>query len=335
MLADKVSDAGGPPECLVTAEALNDSSLAAGTHHIIAVGTWQDNVVLRKCWGHWAMTRWQREMLERDQQASRKGRPASMLTARADGPDWRWTGDFFAFGFGHFTGSVGYVEPGRNPYSLQLIANGIGKPDDLGKADQFFVIKVTGTDAVGVARAAKAFADTAMLHGLIPPPGAKLPADWSPDALGSAQFTPAPPSWAPAADIPGGKPLRYIGWLQGYSLLYSGFAEAAGVEPKLVWRLKYQTPGGFKDYMTFLTPRASDNEVLIAEMADEAAAQKAVDGLKASVGSGWQPFAPANGWQGFRSAEGDTFLHCGHFVLGESLPVGVDEALLKTLRKAE
>ena len=341
MLADKVSAAGGPAECLLTAEALNDTPLAAGTHHIIAVGTWLDNVVLRKCWGHWSMTRWQREMLKRDQRtrpratAAVAGRPASMLTARTDGPDWRWTGDFFAFGFGHFAGSVGCVEPSRNPYSLQLIANGIGKPDDLGKVDQFFVIKVTGTDAAGVARAAKALAETAMLHVLIPNAGAKLPANWSPGELGAGQFPSAPPSWAPTSDVPGNSSLRYVGWLQAHSLLYAGFAEAAGVEPKLVWRLKYQTPGGFKDYMSFLTPRASDNEVLIAEVADDAAAQKAVDGLKSSVGSGWQSFTAASGWQGFRSAEGDTFLHCGHFVLSESLPAGVDEALLKVLRKGE
>lgn len=333
LIAEKLRAAGGPENNLLTAEALNDDPVAAGTHHVVAVGTWLDNVVTRKCWGHWAMTRWQREMLERDQKASREGRPASMLSARTEKPDFRWQGDFSAFGFGHFFGSVGYVEPGRNPYCLALIPNGLAKAEDLGKADQFFVIKVTGTDAAGVARAARAFTDSGMLHGIVPLEGAELQGDWSPAALGAPQLAAPLPTWAPAADLPGDKPLRFLGWLQAHSLIYAGLAEASGIEPRLAWRLKYQLPRGFKDYMTFVTPRASDNEVLIAEMADPAAAREAVEGLKASVGKDWGPFTAAGGWQGYRSAEGHTFLHSGQFVLAESLPPGFDESLLRTLRK--
>lgn len=336
-LAEKLRAAGAPengaPQTkLMTAEALNDDPVAAGTHHIIAVGTWLDNVVMRKTWGHWAMTPWQRAQLERDYQASREGRPASMLTTPDAGPDWRYTGDFFAFGFGHFTGSVGYVEPGRNPYALQLIPNELGpKPADMATTDQFFVIKITGTDPEGIARAGKAFAEGSLLHGVIPAAGVKLPADWRPDELGAPQFPTVPPAWASIADLPGEKPLRCLGWMQGYSLLYAGFTEASGVAPKRLWRIKYQTPAGIKDYPSFLTPRASGNELLIAEVADGESARKAVDGLRTSTGTNWQPFA-VQGWRGFRSAEGHTFVQQGVFVLGETLPPGFDEALLKTIK---
>ena len=202
---------GGPTDNLRSAEALNRDPLAAGRHHLIAVGTWADNVVLRKCWGHWAMTAPQRAVYQREEETARAAFPADKLTPE-EAP-WRWAGDLTVFATGQFTGSVGYLEPGRNFYALQLIANGLGsKPEELAKTDQYFVLKVTGTDADGVARAANALLERGQLYGVLPAEEVTVPADWSPGALGHPQFIAPLPAWAPAADVPGDAPGCCLIW---------------------------------------------------------------------------------------------------------------------------
>jgi hypothetical protein len=332
-IAAALRAAGGPADNLRSADALNRDPLAAGRHHLIAVGTWADNVVLRKCWGHWAMTAPQRETYRREEEATRAAFPPDKLTP-IEAP-WRWTGDLTVFATGQYTGSVGYLEPVRNFYALQLVANGLGpKPEEIAKTDQRFVLKVSGTDADGVARAAKAFLERGQLYGVLPAEDVAVPADWSPGALGRPQLTAPLPAWAPAADVPGEAPLRCLGWLQGTGLHYAGFREATGVAPRRLWRVKFAGSAGFKAYDDFLTPRASGHEVLIVETADPAAARAAVQGFSTALGGTWQPHT-VNGWNGARSADGVTVLASGSYVLAESLPPGPDLALLAILKTPE
>ncbi len=337
MIAERLHAAGDGGQVLFTAEQLNDEPLIAGRNHIISVGTWSNNVVTRKTWGHWAMPAARREFIRREAQQAREGHNPDLLLPVSDGPDWRWPGDFSVFGFGHFNGSVGYIETGRNFYTLHLVANELeGDPKDLESLNHRFIIRITGSDSAGVVRAARVYLHGRMLHGIVPPPGADaIPADWTPTALGREQLMTAPPAWAPTGPQEGDHPATYAGWLQGYALQYAGFAQAAGVEPQRIWRLKYILPGGFRQYQGFLTPRASDNEVLIAEMADADAAARAARGLRdAARGNDWREYRVGK-WNGWRSPEGYTFLAQGHFVVAESLPPEQDATILNTLGDVE
>jgi hypothetical protein len=69
---------------------------ALGTHHVIVIGQWQDNQVLRMTWGHWANLRAERDWNAKgDQQAMEL---AGLWEKDIPAQDWRWQHDLFAFG---------------------------------------------------------------------------------------------------------------------------------------------------------------------------------------------------------------------------------------------
>ncbi|MCX7011011.1 MAG: hypothetical protein NTW86_00310, partial [Candidatus Sumerlaeota bacterium] len=92
---------------------------ALGTHHVIVIGQWEDNPLLRMTWGYWATSK-----ARRDWQAKGDARAVKMMDLwEKDIPAqaWRDRHDFFAFGYGEFDGpDVGYVQTVRNPFPILL-----------------------------------------------------------------------------------------------------------------------------------------------------------------------------------------------------------------------
>ena len=249
-----------------------------GTHHVIVVGGWADNLLLRATWGHWASSRDQREWQARGEDLARE----YMGLWDRDMPplQWRWQHELFAFGYGDFDGAgVGYVQTVRNPYTILLRtvpgqkSEVIRPKDEFPRNQMYFIVHLTGTGPQGIAKATDAFLAGGLLNGVIAGNEEDLPADWTLERLGRRQLLTDLPSWAPISNLPHG--VQYLGQQMPGSHLYAGFVEASGVRPTRCWRLKYRVPSGFVLYDSYPTNRASGNELFIAQMASAADAQKA------------------------------------------------------------
>lgn len=274
---------------LVDPDTLNTDYATLGTNHVICVGQWADNAVLRMTWGHWANSRQQRQWQAEGEQR------AMELTGlwEKDIPEqaWRWQHDFFAFGYGDFDGAdVGYVQTVRNPFPVLLRSvprqevydTSVPRPFDLLPANQmYFVIHLTGTGPAGVIKAVEVFLRDGLLNGVAP--GAVKPSldDWTLQGLGPRQLATDLPAWAPVAELPTG--IQYVGQQMPGSHLYGGFCEVSGVRPQRIWRLKYRGPGGFRFFESFPTNRASGNELLIAACASAEEANSAATALQKSL----------------------------------------------------
>ena len=302
-----------------------------GTNHVIAVGQWPDNQVLRMTWGFWASTKAQREWQAKGESIATE----LMDLWEKDIPpqEWRWKHEFFAFGYGDFDGpDVGYVQTVRNPFPILLRtvpgqktydASIIRISDKFPQNQMYFVVHLTGTGPEGVAKAADAFVSAGLLNGVVPGKAAP-PADWSLECLGAAQLAVDLPPFAPLRDLPAG--VRYLGQQMPGSHLYGGFCQAAGARPSRCWRLKYKLDDGFVLYDSYPTNRASANELFIAQMASGAEAERTASKLRETMEreperdrSGAAPKPP----EGLRVATRD------NFVLMHSFQAPEGDALLR------
>ena len=260
-----------------------------GANHVIAVGQWADNQVLRMTWGFWATSKSQREW-----QANGDAAAAELMNLREKNippQEWRWKHEFFAFGYGDFDGpDVGYVQTVRNPFPILLRtvpgqtvydANVIRVNDKPPQNQMYFVTHLTGTGPEGVAKAVDAFLGAGVLNGVVPGK-AQPPADWSLECLGAPQLAGDLPAFAPVRDLPAG--VRYLGRQMPGSHLYGGFCQASGVRPSRCWRLKYKLDDGFVRYDSYPTNRASGNEIFIAQVPSAADAERAVAKLRETMG---------------------------------------------------
>ena len=269
-----------PDAVMLDPDTLATDYATLGTHHVICVGQWADNQVLRMTWGHWASSRQQRDW-------NAKGEKRAMeLTDmwKKDIPEqaWRSQHDLFAFGYGDFDGAdVGYVQTVRNPFPLllrdapgQKVYNTeVPRPYDRAPENQmYFVTDLTGTGPAGVVKAADAFLRDGVLNGVVPGAAQSIPDDWKLERLGQKQLATDLPPWAPVTGLPTG--VQYLGQQMPGSHLYGGFTESCGVRPQRMWRLKYRVADGFRFFDSYPTNRTSGNELLIAQCAsaDQAAA---------------------------------------------------------------
>ena len=255
---------------LLDPDALATDYATLGANHVICVGQWADNPVLRMTWGHWANSRQERDWNAKGEQRAME--LTDLWKKDIPAQEWRWQHDLFAFGYGDFDGAdVGYVQPVRNPFPLLLrdvpgqthYNTSIPRPFDQAPANQmYFVTDLTGTGPAGVVKAVDAYLKDGLLNGVVPGSGKPLLDDWSLEGLGPKQLAVDLPDWAPLADLPAG--VQYLGQQMPGSHLYGGFCEASGIRTQRLWRLKYCLPSGFRFFDSYPTDRASGNELLIA-----------------------------------------------------------------------
>ncbi|MBL7187729.1 MAG: C-type lectin domain-containing protein [Phycisphaerae bacterium] len=269
-----------PGAILLDPDALATDYATLDANHVICVGQWGDNQVLRMTWGYWANSREERDWKSKGER--RAIELTDLWKKEIPAQAWRWQHDFFAFGYGDFDGAdVGYVQTVRNPFPIllrtvpgQTVYNTrIPRPFDDSPANQmYFITDLTGTGPAGVVKAVEVFLKDGVLNGVVPGAGRQLPDDWSLEGLGPKQLATDLPAWAPVADLPAG--VQYLGQQMPGSHLYGGFYEASGIRPQRLWRLKYRVAEGFRFFDSYPTNRASGNELLIATCAsaDEAKA---------------------------------------------------------------
>jgi hypothetical protein len=223
---------------LLDPDALATDYATLGTNHVICVGQWADNPVLRMTWGHWANSREERQWQAKGEQRAME--LADLWPKNIPEQAWRWQHDLFAFGYGDFDGAdVGYVQTVRNPFP-ELLRDvpgqarynlDIPRPFDRAPQNQmYFVTDLTGTGPAGVVKAVDVYLRDGLLNGVVPGAAKPLLADWRLQGLGPKQLATDLPAWAPVADLPAG--VQYLGQQMPGSHLYGGFSEASGVQPQ-------------------------------------------------------------------------------------------------------
>lgn len=263
---------------------------ALGTHHVIVVGQWEDNLVMRMTWGYWASSK-----ARRDWQAKGDARARELMNLwekYIPPQTWRDKHEFFAFGYGEFDGpDVGYIQTVRNPFPIllrtapgqtQYDTSRIRLNDHYPSNQMYFMVHLTGTGPAGVTKAVNAFLGTGLLNGVIPGAATSEITAWNLEGLGPKELATHMLPWFPTTGLPKG--IRYLGQQMPGSHLYGGFTEAAGQRPLRCWRLKYAEPSGFVFYDSYPTNRASGNELFIAEMSDAAAAGEAAKSVRSVIG---------------------------------------------------
>ena len=188
-------------------------------------------------------------------------------------------------GYGDLQGVLGVVESERNPFlhSQRIDSN----PFDT------CIVKISGTSVAGVLAAVQTFR-AGMLNGVVPAGAVTRPRTSLLD-LGPAM---APPPMQP--DALG--TLRYGGRTQCAAEEYRSFIDAAKVEPRHVWRLRYLAPHGW-DHIGAAGWLASPHRlafgeaVTVAEFPDAAAATR----VAAAIGAPGMPVVIA-AHPAFRSA---------------------------------
>lgn len=278
-----------PDAVLIDPDNLATDYAMLGTNHVICVGQWADNPVLRMTWGYWANSRAQRDWKSKGEQ--RAIDLADLWKKDIPAQAWRWQHDFFAFGYGDFDGAdVGYVQTVRNPFPIllrtvpgqTLYDTRIPRPFDQAPANQmYFITHLTGTGPAGVVKAVEVFLRDGVLNGMVPGAGKPLRDDWSLEGLGPKQLATDLPAWAPVAELPTG--VQYLGQQMPGSHLYGGFCEASGIRPQRLWRLKYRVAEGFRFFDSYPTNRASGNELLIAACASADEAKAAAAALRKNL----------------------------------------------------
>jgi len=236
----------------------------------------------------------------------------------------------YVFGFGYFTGDLGYIESDRNPF---LHGRAIAATPF-----ETEVVTVTGTTPAGVAAAAQAL----IKHGLVN--GVVAAGQWSRSEPGLLDRDPLAKDFTVPLLLPeevGG--LFRVGVSQASEDEYRGVLQDTGVEPTEIWRAKYYVPGvwdakgqaeAMMAYHTGLHRRAYGNTLWAAkfESADQAkqAAKKIANaahlqGKKGDVFAGKQP---PFGWG--TDSPGDLTLWVkGEWVMMCTLPGEATKAAMK------
>lgn len=284
---------GSPPAELTDSGALGRGpAVARALDHLVLVGLPDDPLVAAA---------WQRE-------------------ARRQGDDW------YIFGFGHFRGTLGYVESDRNPF---LHGAAIARTPF-----ETQVVTISGSSAGGVAIAAEAFLRLGLVNGVVAagterprrallerdplPPGIRLP-DFPPARVGA---------W------------RRIGVTQAAEDEYRGVLETAGVAPRTIWRWKFHTAGAwdgggqakaFEHYAAGLHRRAHGNTVWTGQFrsaveAEQAASRIAAAARLAPRGEAWVGQQPPHGYHSEAAGPLELWRR-GPWLIQSTLPADATERL--------
>lgn len=223
------------------------------------------------------------------------GLPSDPMIAGANQREARLTANnFYVFGFGHFTGDIGYIESDRNPF-----LHGLTIPIAPFETE---VVTITGNSAAGVVLAANAFLHQSLVNGVVAAPGWKHP---TPNLLDRDPLVPnfQTPDWLPAKQ----GPFQKIAVTQAAEDEYRGVLADTGVEPQEIWRAKYYRDGAwdgegevhaFDEYSAGLHRRAYGNTLWVARFATEAEAKAAAPKIAAAAslqakGATWTGVQPA------------------------------------------
>lgn len=241
-------------------------------------------------------------------------------------------GGFYIFGFGHLRGDIGYIESDRNPYLH-------GAAIKVAPFETETVV-LTGSTPVGVALAVSAFLKNGLINGVVAAPG------WRRASATVLDHDPLPPDFALPAWLPAqaGGATR-IGVTQASEEEYRGVLADAGVEPQVIWRVKYFHAGdwdgagaaqAFTDYMAGLHRRAYGSTLWCARFGSGSEAAQAAPKIAAAAklarrGDRWTGSQPA---YGFAAATAEnpspgplTLWQQGAWLLLSTLPDADTEAL--------
>lgn len=220
----------------------------------------------------------------------------------------------YVFGFGGFSGDLGYVESDRNPY-----LHGIAVRSAPFEAE---VITLTGTSDDGIALAVQHLAESGLVNGIVARPG------WKRTETTLLDRDPLAPKFQlpKLATDKIGDYMR-IACMQAAEDEYRGVLEDTGVEPQQIWRVKYHKAGAwdgkgaitaFDAYANGLHRRAYGSTLWLARFSSAAeaaqAAPKIADTAKlVRAGDQWKGAQPAyaNGtYPGEKKSSGPLSLWC-------------------------
>lgn len=172
-------------------------------------------------------------------------------------------GTVYAFGFGRFSGNLGWIESGPNPF---LHSRYIDRPPF-----ETELVLITGTTPAGIAAAAERFLDSGLVNGLV--------AAGRVERLETTLLDREPLVHRIA--LPGFVPQSAAGWTRiGVTDCSAepgrGLLEHTGSEPLRVCAVKYHRPGvwdgagaehAIENYLAGLHRAAYGNTLLVAEFA--------------------------------------------------------------------
>ncbi|MDE1163387.1 MAG: hypothetical protein PW792_15800 [Acidobacteriaceae bacterium] len=227
------------------------------------------------------------------------GRPDDPLVVAA----WQREATFsekgvYVYGFGGFSGEVGYVEADRNPF-----LHAINIPTAPYETE---VVTITGTTDAAIALALRAFVDRGLVNGVVASPG------WKRTEVTLLDRDPLVPKFelqealAPTA-VDGYTRVAYV---QASEDEYRGVLEDTGVEPTEIHRFKYYRAGAwdgkgavaaFDNYSFGLHRRAYGSTLWLAKFVSEAEAAEAAPKIAATAklakkGDRWDGSQPSYGF---------------------------------------
>lgn len=196
-------------------------------------------------------------------------------------------------------GDVGYIESDRNYYSLHV-------KDYPFKQN----IKLTGSSPIGVQLATQSFLKNSILNGVITK-DPRQKDEWNLWTIGRKQHVSQLPSWIPSGSYARGTgTLACLGWSMPCSLIYSQFLQIGKTEPSRIWKVKYVTNKGIHDFESGLHRRASGNELLVIEFADDTKASEATKHIATWLYGSWWKQLDVFGLKTLRAEQApDTYLH--------------------------
>lgn len=307
-IATRLREGGNQAENIVITDAYADMKAdISGTNHLVAIGTYANNLVLRKSWSSFALDRWE---------YYKSNKPLY---------EGQETEGFYVFGFGNFKNrGVGYIEAGRNHYWI------IAKEKGNDKGYRVMVM-ITGDSPAGVVAAGEEFLRSGLLNGVVINPE-KVIEKSSVFTNGSERYVYDIPEWIPANIKDEGKEkIAYIGWSMVQSILYSGFLEASGRKPLRMWRVKYHTGLGFSNLETKLHQRFTGNELLVIEFNDEKTAAEALNGYKEGVLRVWEETPSSKNDVRIFYSGSQYLVKLKNFIVMETLPDGYDTLIINEM----
>ena len=184
----------------------------------------------------------------------------------------------YIFGFGNLLGDIGYIESDRNPFLHSVVIKQAPYETE--------IITISGSTPPGVALAANAFLKQGLVNGVVA-------VDWK---RGEATLLDRDPL-KPGVAIPENLPAQIGNWkrigiTQPGEDEYRGVLAEAGVEPEIIWRAKYYSPGvwdgggtaySLQDYNDGLHRRAYGDTLWAAAFLTPAAATEAAAKIASSA----------------------------------------------------
>jgi len=206
----------------------------------------------------------------------------------------------YVFGFGNLLGDLGYIESDRNPFLHGAAIRQAPYETEF--------VTISGSTPAGVKLAADAFLKQGLINGVVS-------SDWKRGQTTLLDRDPLPPGTGAGDVLPAqvGN-WKLIGITQASEDEYRGVLADTGVEPQVIWRGKYYSPGAWdgagqahalQDFSAGLHRRAYGNSVWAAQFASESVASDAAAKIAAAAhlkkqGSEW------TGKQGPLSSEKDS-----------------------------